>query len=67
MRHESAVIGAQRRDEAVQRARIGGKPYLFHLVSSVPAASNASYYARIVEETALGTATVVPCRSSNVS
>ncbi|MEX2394648.1 MAG: replicative DNA helicase [Actinomycetota bacterium] len=32
---------------------IGGKPYLFHLVSSVPAASNASYYARIVEETAL--------------
>ncbi len=32
---------------------IGGKPYLFHLVSSVPAASNAAYYARIVEETAL--------------
>src|SRR5437868_14558714 len=32
---------------------IGGKPYLFHLVNSVPAASNASYYARIVEETAL--------------
>src|SRR6266852_1748198 len=28
---------------------IGGKPYLFHLVNSVPAASNASYYARIVE------------------
>jgi replicative DNA helicase len=33
--------------------QIGGKPYLFHLVNSVPAASNASYYARIVEETAL--------------
>jgi replicative DNA helicase len=32
---------------------IGGKPYLLHLVNSVPAASNASYYARIVEETAL--------------
>jgi replicative DNA helicase len=32
---------------------VGGKPYLFHLVNSVPAASNASYYARIVEETAL--------------
>jgi replicative DNA helicase len=32
---------------------IGGKPYLFHLVNSVPAASNAFYYARIVEETAL--------------
>lgn len=32
---------------------VGGKPYLFHLVNSVPAASNASYYARIVEETAM--------------
>jgi replicative DNA helicase len=32
---------------------VGGKPYIFHLVSSVPAASNAGYYARIVEETAL--------------
>ena len=32
---------------------VGGKPYIFHLVSSVPAASNAAYYARIVEETAL--------------
>jgi len=32
---------------------VGGKPYLFHLVNSVPAASNASYYARIVEETSL--------------
>lgn len=32
---------------------VGGKPHLFHLVNSVPAASNAFYYARIVEETAL--------------
>jgi replicative DNA helicase len=32
---------------------VGGKPYLFHLVNSVPAASNAAYYAKIVEETAL--------------
>jgi replicative DNA helicase len=32
---------------------VGGKPYILHLVSSVPAASNAAYYARIVEETAL--------------
>ena len=32
---------------------VGGKHYLFHLVNSVPAASNASYYARIVEETSL--------------
>ena len=34
-------------------ADVGDKAYLFHLVNSVPAASNASYYARIVEETAL--------------
>jgi replicative DNA helicase len=34
-------------------ADVGGKQYLFHLVSSVPAASNAYHYARIVEETAL--------------
>lgn len=43
--------------EELRRANIledvGGKPYLFHLVNSVPAASNAAYYARIVEETAL--------------
>ncbi|HVL81161.1 MAG TPA: replicative DNA helicase [Actinomycetota bacterium] len=32
---------------------IGGREYLLQLVGSVPAASNASYYARIVEETAL--------------
>ena len=32
---------------------VGGKAYLFHLVNAVPAASNASYYARIVEETSL--------------
>lgn len=32
---------------------VGGKPYLFHLVNSVPAASNAAHYARIVEETSL--------------
>ncbi len=30
---------------------VGGKAYIFHLVNSVPAASNASYYARIVDET----------------
>lgn len=32
---------------------VGGRPYLLHLVGSVPAASNAAYYARIVEETAM--------------
>jgi len=31
----------------------GGKAYLFDLVNSVPAASNAAYYARVVEETSL--------------
>ena len=36
-----------------QLEEIGGKPYLFHLVNSVPAASNATQYARIVEETSI--------------
>jgi replicative DNA helicase len=36
-----------------QIEEVGGKPYLFHLVNSVPAASNATYYARIVEETSI--------------
>ncbi len=36
-----------------QLEEVGGKPYLFHLVNSVPAASNATYYARIVEETSI--------------
>jgi replicative DNA helicase len=61
-----AVVGLFGRGEAVDSVtvaeelrrmghieEVGGKPYLFHLVNSVPAASNASYYARIVEETAL--------------
>jgi replicative DNA helicase len=34
-------------------ARIGGGPYLHTLVSSVPTAANAGYYARIVRETAV--------------
>ncbi len=36
-----------------QLEEVGGKPYLFHLVNSVPAASNATQYARIVEETSI--------------
>lgn len=32
---------------------VGGGDYILHLVNSVPAASNAAYYARIVEETSL--------------
>src|SRR5450631_3026086 len=31
-------------------ARIGGAPYLHTLISSVPTAANAAYYARIVRE-----------------
>ena len=34
-------------------ARIGGAPYLHTLVSSVPTAANAGYYARIVRERAI--------------
>jgi replicative DNA helicase len=61
-----AVVGLFGRGEAVDFVTVaeelrrsallegvGGKAYLFHLVNSVPAASNASYYARIVEETSL--------------
>src|SRR5688572_8067649 len=61
-----AVVGLFGRGEAVDSVTVaeelrragaledvGGKSYLFHLVNSVPAASNASYYSRIVEETAL--------------
>ncbi|MGH8971450.1 MAG: DnaB-like helicase N-terminal domain-containing protein, partial [Actinomycetes bacterium] len=33
--------------------RVGGAPYLHTLVSSVPTAANAGYYARIVRETAV--------------
>ncbi|PRX99537.1 replicative DNA helicase [Allonocardiopsis opalescens] len=34
-------------------ARVGGAPYLHTLISSVPTAANAGYYARIVEERAV--------------
>jgi replicative DNA helicase len=34
-------------------SRVGGAPYLHTLVSSVPTAANAGYYARIVRETAI--------------
>ena len=34
-------------------ARIGGAPYLHTLISSVPTAANASYYAKIVQERAI--------------
>src|SRR5919202_3866264 len=34
-------------------ARVGGAPYLHTLISSVPTAANAAYYARIVGERAV--------------
>ena len=34
-------------------ARVGGAPYLHTLISSVPTAANAGYYARIVRESAV--------------
>ncbi|HET8617208.1 MAG TPA: replicative DNA helicase [Actinomycetales bacterium] len=43
-------------DELTKRgdlARIGGAPYLHTLISSVPTAANAGYYARIVRERAV--------------
>ncbi len=48
-----SVTVAEELRRAAALEEVGGKPYLFHLVNSVPAASNASYYARIVEETAM--------------
>ncbi|MGO1172837.1 MAG: replicative DNA helicase [Actinomycetaceae bacterium] len=36
-----------------EMARVGGAPYLHTLVSSVPTAANAGYYARIVREQAV--------------
>ncbi|MBA3233320.1 MAG: replicative DNA helicase [Propionibacteriales bacterium] len=33
--------------------RVGGAPYLHTLISSVPTAANAGYYARVVRETAI--------------
>src|SRR5215467_12532590 len=34
-------------------ARVGGGPYLYTLIASVPTAANAGYYARIVRERAI--------------
>jgi replicative DNA helicase len=48
-----SVTVAEELRRAGNLEEVGGKPYLFHLVNSVPAASNAFHYARIVEETSL--------------
>ncbi|HAM24895.1 MAG TPA: replicative DNA helicase, partial [Actinobacteria bacterium] len=48
-----AVTIAARLTAAGDIARVGGAPYLHTLVSSVPTAANASYYAQIVRERAI--------------
>ena len=48
-----AVTVASELQKAGEIVRIGGAPYLHTLVSKVPTASNAGYYARIVREQAI--------------
>jgi replicative DNA helicase len=48
-----AVTVAAELTKAGELARIGGAPYLHTLVSMVPTAANAGYYARIVREQAI--------------
>lgn len=47
------VIVAARLDRNNDLERVGGAPYLHTLISSVPTAANASYYAEIVAEKGL--------------
>jgi replicative DNA helicase len=48
-----AITVAAALDTAGELARIGGGPYLHTLISTVPTAANAAYYARIVSERAV--------------
>ncbi len=48
-----AVMVAATLDSAGNLARVGGAPYLHTLISAVPTAANAAYYARIVSERAV--------------
>lgn len=48
-----AVIVAGRLDRHNDLDRVGGAPYLHTLISSVPTAANARYYAEIVSEKAI--------------
>lgn len=48
-----AITVAASLDSAGDLARIGGGPYLHTLISTVPTAANAAYYARIVSERAV--------------
>jgi replicative DNA helicase len=48
-----AVTIASALDQQQDLSRVGGAPYLHTLLSSVPTAANAAYYARIVSERAI--------------
>ncbi|OOK65220.1 replicative DNA helicase [Mycobacterium kansasii] len=48
-----AVTVAAELDRRAQLARVGGAPYLHTLISTVPTAANAGYYAGIVAEKAV--------------
>ena len=48
-----AVTVAASLDNAGELVRVGGAPYLHTLISAVPTAANAAYYARIVSERAV--------------
>ncbi|MDQ1625070.1 MAG: replicative helicase, partial [Actinomycetota bacterium] len=48
-----AVTVAAELQKRGELGRVGGGPYLHTLISSVPTAANAGYYARIVRETAI--------------
>jgi replicative DNA helicase len=48
-----AVVVAAALENAGELVRIGGAPYLHTLISTVPTAANAAYYARIVSERAV--------------
>jgi len=48
-----AVTVAAQLTKSGQLSRIGGAPYLHTLISSVPTAANAGYYAKIVRERAI--------------
>jgi replicative DNA helicase len=48
-----AIMVANELTRRAEIARVGGAPYLHTLISSVPTAANAGYYARIVRERAI--------------
>ena len=48
-----AITVAASLESAGELGRVGGGPYLHTLISAVPTAANASYYARIVSERAV--------------